>query len=175
MALKIVQTYTQLAAAAGTATTTAGIALKTGYVRVSTAATAAYVEIGNDPVATTNSFHIPTQTAEIIKERVARQKISGITTGTTTTITFFENAGNPFLVGDYVAIEGATTAGINTTHTKVLATTASQLLINFNSTSLTNVAVGNTAIVARSIKISAMGTNAISPLGIAEVQISSQA
>jgi len=175
MALKIVQTYTQLAAAAGTATTTAGIALKTGSIRVSTAATAAFIEIGNDPVATTNSFHVPTQTAEIIKERVARQKISGITTGTTTTITFFENAGNPFLVGDYVAIEGATTAGINTTHTKVLAVSPSQLLINFNSTSLANVAVGSTAIVARSVKISAMGTNATAPVSIAEVQISSQA
>lgn len=175
MALKIVQTYTQLAAAAGTATTTAGIALKTGYIRVSTAATAAYVEIGNNPVATINSFHIPTQRAEIIKERVARQKIAGITTGSTTLITFFENAGNPFIVGDYVAIEGAITSGLNTTHTQVLAANDSQMIINFNSTSLTNIAVGNTAIAARSIKISAMGTNAISPLGIAEVQISSQA
>lgn len=175
MALKIVQTYTQLAAAAGTATTTAGIALKTGYIRVSTAATAAYVELGNNPVATINSFHIPTQSVEIIKERVARQKIAGITTGTTTLITFFENAGNPFIVGDYVAIEGATTAGVNTTHTQVLAANSSQIVINFNSTSLVGVSVGSTAIVARSVKISAIGINAVSPLGIAEVQISSQA
>ena len=175
MALKIVQTYTQLAAAAGTATTTAGIALKTGYVRVSTASTGAYLEIGNDPVSTVNSFHMPTQSTEILKERIARQKISGITTGTTTTITFFENAGNPFLVSDYVAIEGATTAGINTTHTKVLSVSPSQIVINFNSTSLVGVSVGSTAVVARSIKISAMGTTSTSPISIAEVQITSQA
>lgn len=175
MALKIVQTYTQLAAAAGTATTTSGIALKTGYIRVSTASTAAYLEIGNDPVATVNSFHMPTQSTEILKERIARQKIAGITTGTTTVISFFENAGNPFLVNDYVAIEGATTAGINTTHTKVLSSNASQIVINFNSTSLTNVSVGSTAIVARSVKISAVGTVATAPISIAEVQISSQA
>jgi hypothetical protein len=175
MALKIVQTYTQLGAAAGTATTTAGIALKTGYIRVSTASTGAYLEIGNNPVATVNSFHMPTQSTEILKERIARQKIAGITTGTTTVISFFENAGNPFLVNDYVAIEGASTAGINTTHTQVLSVSPSQIVINFNSTSLVGVSVGSTAIVARSIKISAMGTNATSPISIAEVQISSQA
>lgn len=175
MALKIVQTYTQLGATAGTATTTAGIALKTGYIRVSTASTGAYLEIGNNPVATVNSFHMPTQSTEILKERIARQKIAGITTGTTTVISFFENAGNPFLVNDYVAIEGATTAGINTTHTQVLSVSPSQIVINFNSTSLVGVSVGSTATVVRSVKISAMGTTSTSPISIAEVQISSQA
>lgn len=175
MALKIVQTYTQLGATAGVAATTAGIALKTGYIRVSTASTGAYLEIGNNPVATVNSFHMPTQSTEILKERIARQKISGITTGTTTTITFFENSGNPFLVNDYVAIEGATTAGINTAHTQVLSVSPSQIVINFNSTSLVGVSVGSTATVARSVKISAMGTTSTSPISIAEVQITSQA
>ena len=91
MALKIVQSYNQLFAGAGAATTSTGIALKTGYIRVSTAATAVYLDIGGAPVATTNSFHIPTQTTQILKERVARQRISGITTGSTTVITFGEN------------------------------------------------------------------------------------
>ena len=175
MALKIVQTYAQLAASSGAATTTAGIALKTGYIRVSTAATAAYLEIGNDPVATVNSFHIPTQTAQILKERVARQAISGITTGTTTTISFAENAGNPFSINDYVAIQGATTSGINTTHTKILLSNSDSIVINFNSTSLTNVAIGSSAVVARSIKISALANVSTSVLSISEVQITSQA
>lgn len=174
MALKIVQTYNQLTAGAGAATTTGGIALKTGYVRVSTAATAVYLDIGGDPVATVNSYHVPTQRAEILKERVARQRISGITTGATTVITFAENAGNPFLVGDYVTIENAHPAGINTTHNLVTATTDSSITLSFNSSAITGIAL-TSATVARSIKISALGTVSAAPLSIAEVQISSQA
>lgn len=174
MALKIVQTYNQLTAGSGAATTTGGIALKTGYLRVSTAATAVYLDIGGDPVATINSFHIPTQRSEIIKERVARQRISGITTGTTTVIAFAENAGNPFLVGDYVTIENAHPAGINTTHNLVTATTDSSITISHNSSAITGIAL-TSATVARSIKISALGTVSAAPLSIAEIQISSQA
>lgn len=174
MAIKIVQTYNQLAAGAGTATTSNGIALKTGYVRVSTASTGIYIDIGGDPVATLNSFHIPIQTTEIFKERIARQKISGITTGSSTVITFAENAGNPFLVGDYVTIENASPAGINTTHSLITSSTDSSITINYNSTAIANVGV-TTAIVSRSIKISALGTVSAAPLCIAEVQITSQA
>jgi hypothetical protein len=174
MALKIVQTYNQLVATAGAASTSNGIALKTGYIRVSTAATAVYLDIGGNPVATVNSFHIPTQTTEILKERVARQRIAGITTGSSTVITFPEISGNAFLVGDFVTIENATPAGINTSHSLVTATTDSTITISFNSSSLTNVGV-STASVARSVKISALGTVSAANLSIAEVQISSQA
>ena len=174
MALKIVQSYNQLFAGAGAATTSTGIALKTGYIRVSTAATAVYLDIGGAPVATTNSFHIPTQTTQILKERVARQRISGITTGSTTVITFGENVGNPFSVGDYVTIENAFPAGINTSHILVTATTDSSTSIAFDSTSLSGIAV-TSATLARSVKISALGTVSVANLSIAEVQISSQA
>lgn len=174
MALKIVQTYNQLSAGAGTATTTGGIALRTGYIRVSTAATAVYLDIGGNPVATVNSFHIPTQGSEILKERVARQTISGITTGATTVITFPENAGNPFLVGDYVTIENASPSGINTSHNIITASTDSSITVSFNSTSISGIAL-TTATVARSVKVSALGLNSGTTVSIAEVQISSQA
>ena len=174
MALKIVQTYNQLVAGAGVATTSFGIALKTGYIRVSTAATAVYLEIGGAPVATTNSFHVPTQTTEILKERVARQRVAGITTGTNTVITFDENAGNPFSVGDYVTIENAFPAGINTSHNLVTATTDSSTTIAYNSSALSGIAV-TTATLARSVRISALGTVSAANVSIAEVQISSQA
>ena len=114
MAIKVVQKVNRITANVSTATTSNPIALKSGYLRVSTGLTSVYVEIGSEPVATTNSFQISSYGNEVLKERLARQKIAGITTGTTTIVSFNENAGNPFLVGDYVTIQNAQPAGINT-------------------------------------------------------------
>jgi hypothetical protein len=116
MAIKVVQKVNRITANVSTATTSNPIALKSGYLRVSTGSTSIYVEIDSEPVATTNSFQIGTYGNEVLKERIARQKIAGITTGTTTIVSFSENAGNPFLVGDYVTIQNAEPAGINTEH-----------------------------------------------------------
>ena len=58
MAIKIVQNVNRITANVSTATTSNPIALKSGYLRVSTGLTSVYVEIGSEPVATTNSFKI---------------------------------------------------------------------------------------------------------------------
>ena len=115
MAIKVVQNVNRITAT-GTATTSNPIVLKSGYLRVSTGLTSVYVETGETPVATVNSFHLGTYGNEVLKERIARQRIVGITTGSSTVVLFDNNAGNPFLVGDYASIEGVTTAGINTEH-----------------------------------------------------------
>jgi len=109
MAIKVVQNVNRVTASVGTATTSNPIALKSGYLRVSTGLTSVYVETGSNPVATTNSFQITPYGSEVLKERIARQRIVGITTGTSTVVTFDDNAGNPFLVGDYASIQNVTT------------------------------------------------------------------
>ena len=172
MALKVVQTVAPLSAA-GTATTSTAIALKSGYLRIATSTAGANIAIGGNPVATSNDIFVPVNTTEILKERVARQSIAGITTGTTTVITFPENAGNPFLVGDYVTIENAYPAGINTSHNIITATTDSSITISFNSSSVTGIAVTNSS-VARSIKVSALGNGGTSGVNIVEVQTAGQ-
>jgi len=169
MSLRIVQTVNRLTPTASVASTTGSIALKSGYIRISTGSTGAYVDINNDPIATVNSFHIPPVSSEVIKQRVARQVISGITTGTTTTITFGENYGNPFTTSDYVTIENAYPSGINTSHSQVTATTDSSITINFNSSTITGIAVTN-ATVARSVKLSALGEGGQAEVSIVEVQ-----
>ena len=121
MAIKVVQNVNRITATVGSAVTSNPIALKSGYLRVSTGLTSVYVETGGTPVATVNSFHLGTYGNEVLKERIARQRIVGITTGTSTVVLFDNNAGNPFLVGDYASIEGVTTAGINTEHKEVTA------------------------------------------------------
>jgi hypothetical protein len=157
MAIKVVQNVNRISPSAGVAATSNPIALKAGYIRVSTGLTAVYVETGGDPVATTNSFYIPPYGTEVLKERIAKQKISGITTGTSTVITFEDNAGNPFLVGDYVTIENAAPSGINTVHRLVTAATDSTLTISSNTSAIVGVITTTNAIVSRSVKVSALG------------------
>ena len=169
MAIKIVQTVNRISPTVSVAATSNPIALKAGYIRVSTGQTAIYVETGANPVVTTNSFHLPPYGVEVLKERIARQRIAGITTGTTTLVTFAENAGNPFLVGDYVTIEGAEPAGINTVHREITATTDSSITIASNSSSIVGVITVTNSTVCRSVKVAALADSSGTNVSITEV------
>lgn len=168
MAVKIVQNVNKLSPTASASVQSNPISLKTGYIRVSTANTGAYVAIGTDPTATVNSFHVPPFNVEVLKERIARQQIAGITTGTTTVISFKENADNPFIVGDYVTIQYAAPVGINSTHSAVTAVTDSTVTIQFNSTSYANIEVSGSTL-SRSVKVAALGQSAGTEVSICEV------
>ena len=184
MAYKISQYVNPIAASASVATTSNGIALKSGYLRVSVATTGAYVDIGGAPVAATNTLFVPANTNVILKDKVSRSTVVGITTGTTTLITLDSSTNNPFIVGDYVTIENGYPAGINSVHSLVTATTDSSsywggtsvptITINFNSSSITGVALTGTT-AARSTKISALGAGNATNVSITEIQITSSA
>jgi hypothetical protein len=169
MAIKVVQNVNRITANVSTATTSNPIALKSGYLRVSTGLTSVYVEIGSDPVATTNSFQITPYGNEVLKERLARQKIAGITTGTSTIVSFSENAGNPFLVGDYVTIQNAQPAGINTEHKLVTQVLNDSLTISHNSSSIVGVITTTNANIARSVKVSVIAASDTQNVSIAEI------
>jgi hypothetical protein len=169
MAIKVVQNVNRVTASVGTATTSNPIALKSGYLRVSTGLTSVYVETGSNPVATTNSFQITPYGSEVLKERIARQRIVGITTGTSTVVTFDNNAGNPFLVGDYASIQNVTTAGINTEHKLVTAVTDDSLTLDYNTTSIAGPIIAAGANIARSVKVSVMATSDTQNVSITEV------
>ena len=158
MTIKIVQSVAPITSAGAASTQSTSITLTTGQIRVAPVGAAVAVAIGTDPTATTSDFAVLENSPEVIKERVAKQVISGITTGSTTTITFAENAGNPFLVGDHVSIVGASPSGINTAHNQITGKTDSSITISFDSSStpgpITSV-VG--AYVARSVKVAAFG------------------
>jgi hypothetical protein len=176
MAIKIVQNIQKIPLATAAIASTA-ITLKSGYLRVSTGSTGAYIAIGNNPTATQDSYHIPANNLDVFKERVARQRIAGVVTGTATTITFDGNSGNPFTTADYVSFENTTIVGLNTVHNSVTATTDSSLTVNFDSRSYSasGIAFTTGATVARSVKISALANGAAGEVNIVEVQIASQA
>lgn len=169
MAIKVVQNVNRITATAGAATTSNPIALKSGYLRVSTGLTSVYVEIGSEPVATTNSFNICPYGNEVLKERIARQRIAGITTGTSTVITFDENASNPFLLGDYVTIQNAQPAGINTEHKLITAITDGSVTISHDSSSIVGVITVTNANLARSVKVSAITSSGSENISITEI------
>ena len=169
MAIKVVQKVNRITANVSTATTSNPIALKSGYLRVSTGLTSVYVEIDSEPVATTNSFQIGPYGNEVLKERIARQKIAGITTGTTTIVSFSENAGNPFLVGDYVTIQNAQPAGINTEHKLVTQVLNDSLTISHNSSSIVGVITTTNANIARSVKVSVLAADGSQDVSITEI------
>ena len=169
MAIKVVQKVNRITANVSTATTSNPIALKSGYLRVSTGLTSVYVEIDSEPAATVNSFQIGPYGNEVLKERIARQKIAGITTGTTTIVSFSENAGNPFLVGDYVTIQNAEPAGINTEHKLVTQVLNDSLTISHNSSSIVGVITTTNANIARSVKVSVLAASGTQDVSITEI------
>ncbi len=169
MAIKVVQNVNRITASAGAATTSNPIALKSGYLRVSTGLTSVYVETGSDPVATINSFQLTPYGNEVLKERIARQRIVGITTGASTVISFDENASNPFLLGDYVTIQNAQPAEINTEHKLITAITDGSVTISHNSSSIVGVITVTNANLARSVKISALAASGSQDVSITEI------
>lgn len=174
MATKIIQdtVIPRLSPSVGVATTSVPIALKTGYLRItigsSLSSAGGYVAIGTNPVVDRNCFHIVPYGTDILKETLKRQTISGITTGSTTKITFGENAGNPFTSTDYVTIQGAATAGINTTHNSIVSLTDSSITINFNSSSITSPDITG-ASVYRSVKVACLTDDPGTFFNISEV------
>ena len=169
MAIKVVQKVNRITATVGSAVTSNPISLKSGYLRVSTGLTSVYVETGETPVATVNSFNLGPYANEVLKERIARQRIVGITTGTSTVVLFDNNAGNPFLVGDYASIEGVTTAGINTEHKEVTAVYNDSLVLNHNTSSVTGVITATNASISRSVKVSVLAASGSQDVSITEI------
>jgi hypothetical protein len=169
MAIKIVQNVDRISPTVSVAATSNPIALKSGYIRVATGLTAVYVETGGNPVVTTNSFYVSPYGNEVIKERIARQKISGISTGSSTVITFPNNAGNPFIIGDYVTIENAQPVGVNTVHQLVTDLTDSTLTISADTSSVVGVITVTNATVSRSVKVAALSDGSSANLSITEV------
>lgn len=170
MAIKIVQKVNRVTLTPNVAAASSAISLRSGYIRVSIASSGVgcYVAVGTNPTATVNDFHIGTYTAEILKERIAKQRVVGVTTGATTTFTFGENNGNPFLLTDYVSVEGAPTAGLNTSHNSIVSLTDESVTINFNSSSITSPNVSGADLI-RSVRVSAITPDTNLGLSVSEV------
>lgn len=137
-AFKITQKIPSLVigSAAGVSTS-APIALKSGYIRIVPTGNA-YIEIGYNPgIDTSTSFWVSANNEVVLKERVLSQPVVGIVTGTTTTIILPEGTSSTFSVNDYVQLTGITAVGFNTTITRVASVDNSTNYEGFYGTRLT--------------------------------------
>ena len=117
-AFKIAQKVSAITTGAG-ATGITTIALQTGYIRIHPEADI-YVEVGDSPtISTTTSLYVSNNSPVTLKESARSQKIVGIATGSTTTITFPEGTGCPFNTGDYVAVTGITPSTLTNSYVEV--------------------------------------------------------
>jgi hypothetical protein len=181
MAFKVAQNLSALfVSASGGITTSNPIALQTGNLRI-TSTSASYIAIGSTQpgISTDTSLYLPANDPTVVKSPIASQRVVGITTGSTTIVSFPEGTGSPFTVGDYVELTGISPAGINTNYARVSSSNGGinpNVTITFNTSAQGPVTdpEGN---LRKVIKIAAQdaysgGTNKIH---ITEVQITSQA
>jgi len=172
-AFKVVQ---KIASVSGNATS-AVIALKSGYLRVTPAGGDAFVEVGTNPTATDDSsIYVPQKTPTIFKESVASIQTESVTNASAA-IKFGFPSGTeaPFVVGDTVEVTGCAPAGINTTSASVTAVTgpdpingvqSGTVTLNYGDANLSATdAVGE---IRRVVKVAVRGSG---KTHISEVQI----
>ena len=165
----------------GAATTSSALSVQTKALRV-VATAGAFIGIGTSPTASATDYYIPSGGTATLALSPASQRVIGISTGTTTTITFPEGTGSPFLVGDYVTLTSAGQSYYNFTHQPVTAVDTSSGVNGYYSTRIT-VSTSTSGIVTafstdgdlrKSIKVSAYGTGA-GALYYQQVQIAGDA
>ena len=172
-AFKVVQ---KIASVSGNATS-AVIALKSGYLRVTPAGGDAFVEVGTNPTATDDSsIYVPQKTPTIFKESVASIQTESVTNASAA-IKFGFPSGTeaPFVVGDTVQVTGCAPSGINTTSASVTAVTgpdpingvqSGTVTLNYGDANLSATdAVGE---IRRVVKVAVRGSG---KTHISEVQI----
>jgi len=97
------------------------------YLRVVAKGAGAHVAIGTLPTATVANYFVHSGESEVISlGKPQSNRVTGITTGATTTIDFAEGTGSPFGVGDAVTLSVTGQTDYNFTHkiVKTVDTTA---------------------------------------------------
>ena len=120
----------------GTATTSGTLQVQTKALRV-VATAAAFIGIGTSPTATATDYYVPTGGTATIALNPASQRVTGITTGTTTIIDFPQGTGSPFVVGDYVSLTSVGQSYYNFTHQPVTSVNTASVYDGYYSTRIT--------------------------------------
>ena len=91
--------------AIGTGSTYVTFKQESAAVRIHAKGSDCYVAIGTEPTVALTDYYIPQDTTALLSlSKVRSNRVTGITTGATTTIDFAEGTGSPFEVGDAVSL-----------------------------------------------------------------------
>jgi hypothetical protein len=156
--------------------------VKTKVLRVTAVGSNVHVAIGTDPVATNSDYIVLAGTSETLALTPASSAtISGITTGTTTTIDFLPGTASPFEVGDYVSLV-CEQDYYNFFHKPVLFVDSSssydgyysgRIVVDADTSGITT-AFSTSADLRKSLKVAGLGSGT-GTLYIQQVQISGDA
>lgn len=177
--LKVIQNVAAVSCTGGNAAQSSAAIVKSGIYRFcSDANDAIHVAWGGNPTAVAgNDFHIPKETAVIVKaSSPKRGVITSVTTGASNTVITMAQDGrtpsHPFRVGDYVTCTGSSVTAYNTgiAHLEVTAVTDTSVTVALNSSGYA--AFTGTATLSNSIKFSVKPDGNGAATGhITEVQI----
>ena len=93
----------------GVGTSTIAFNVQSDTIRIVAVDGACHVAVGNTPLATAESYYVAKNTTVTLGMTKASNRVVGITTGTTTKLTFPEGTQCPFGVGNYITVAGAGT------------------------------------------------------------------
>lgn len=181
MAHRPVGAGSSFAFSVGAASTSSAFSVQSNVLRVVAAGGAAHVLVGGNPTASSIDYYVPSGGTATLALTRASNRVVGVTTGTTTTITVPEGTQVPFGVGDYVTLSGSTYH--NFTHAEVLSVDTSsgvqgyhqtRMTVAYNSSGITTAFGAADASITNSNKVSAYGVGA-GTLYYQQVQITGNA
>jgi hypothetical protein len=173
---------TVVAITASTAVASTSFTVQSDTLRVVAVSAGTFVAIGTNPTATATDYYVPSNGTATLALSPASSRVVGIITGTTTTITFPEGTGSPFVVGDYVTLTSVGQPYYNFIHQPVTAVEAASGYNGYYSTRI-SVATNTIGVVTafstdgdlrKSVRVSTYGTGS-GTLQIQQVQISGDA
>lgn len=95
--------------------------VQSNVIRVVAVGGDALVAVGNTPSADLQSYYVPSGGTASLALTKASNRITGITTGTTTAVDFAEGTQCPFGTGEYVTLEGVTPTTYNFEYKRIIS------------------------------------------------------
>ena len=168
---------------AGTATTSTAFSVQSDTLRVIAVGAAAHVAIAASPATTATDYYIPSGSAVTLALTKASNRVVGVTTGTSTILTFAEGTQAPFGVGDFITLTASGQSYYNFIHQQVASVDTSsgvngyfqsRITVSYNSSGILTAFAPTDATAVISQKISAFGAGS-GALYYQQVQITNQA
>jgi hypothetical protein len=181
MAHKPVGVGSSFSVSAGAASTSTSFPVYTDTLRIVSTANA-FIKIDSEPTSSPSDYYVNTSRDYTLALSPSSSIISGITTGTTTTIDFPEGMATPFSVGDYVSLTSVGQSYHNFTHKRVSNVLTSsgvngfhsrRIIIENNSSGIVTT-FNSDGELRSSVKVSAYGVGA-GAIYYQQVQISGDA
>jgi len=183
MAHRPVGVGSSFAFTAGVASTSSAFSVQSSVLRVVAVGGAAHIAVGATPSATNADYYIPSEGTATLALTKASNRVVGVSTGATTTITVPQGTQVPYSVGDYVTLVALDQPYYNFTHQQVLSVDntssfdgyfSTKMTVDYNSSGIVTAFSSTNATIINSNKVSAYGVGA-GTLYYQQVQISGDA